>query len=151
MALFARTGKGENASDKNIVVGSVHKLEKGHRERLWKHFGVNITSAVGSSNRTSSKSTRPQFGVVAGGDLTSSAFCEHYGLRNLDMKNQYKTFPANCAAGTSGGWRGDFFCGNMAIHEEDKVILPCYNNSETTKQVQISDHSIIEIVLKLPE
>ena len=65
-------------------------------------------------------------GVVASGDLESRGFCTESGLRNLDKPQKHRTFPADCEKQQLGLWRGDQFCGNMKVLNDDRSILPCY-------------------------
>ena len=97
-------------------------------------------------------------GVVASGDLESRGFCTESGLRNLDKPQKHNTFPADCEKQQLGLWRGDQFCGNMKVLNDDRSILPCYkapissqrDNAHNNNGVQISDHSIIQTSLSMP-
>lgn len=172
MGLFVRSGQNLKKSASvnndilslgpNLIVGSVHKLkESTHREEIWEYLGFgsfpNITvdmkvKQVGISRYNNT------IGVVASGDLESRGFCTESGLRNLDKPQKHRTFPADCEKQQLGLWRGDQFCGNMKVLNNDRSILPCYkapissqgDNAHNINGVQISDHSIIQISLSMP-
>ena len=68
---------------------------------------------------------------------------------------KHRTFPIDCPTKQIGHWRGDQFCGNMEVDTDDKNFLSCYLTGTTTGDgstnstvLQLSDHAIIQIILK---
>ena len=152
MSLFAKTGNysildgGGGGADTtpHIVVGSVHKAHpSNNRERIWEYLGFGAPP-TDPKNVTPGISPKHQKGIVVGGDLESRSFCTLSGFQTLDRPMRPATFPADCSKNRTGNFRGDYLCGNMAIHERDSVILPCSGESNN---LQLSDHSIISISL----
>lgn len=167
MGLYVRTGPLDNDDllspsspelelkllPPHVVVGSVHKLkEDTFREEIWEYQGFGTFPNISKSEKVTesgvSQYKHNNLGVVSSGDLASRAYCRENGLRNLDLPQRHKTFPASCEKEQLGLWRGDFFCGDMKASGDDLNILPCYNKIRT-ETLQISDHSIIQIRLKM--
>lgn len=151
MALFARTGpqqssKAGSNSTPHFIIGSVHKvMPKTHNRRIWDYLGFGTYP----DNEQDRPPGAPQalknkelLGVIASGDLESRAFCPYAGLNNLDRPHKPQTFPASCKENRLGRFRGDYFCGVTKVFRKDKSILPCFLGK------QLSDHSIIEIMLE---
>ncbi|KAL3932541.1 MAG: hypothetical protein SGARI_003935, partial [Bacillariaceae sp.] len=151
MALFARTGQREEDSTAHFIAGSMHKvLPQTQNRKIWSYFGFGTYPDIVGDKPPPPPETLPPgvMGIISSGDHESLSFCPFAGMNNLDRKPPRKTFPASCDEKRLGHSRGDQFCGNMKIFREDEAILPCYrpsNNSE--EMIQLSDHSIIEIVL----
>jgi hypothetical protein len=162
MAMFVRTGnvnltEGTDAtlSSQHVVVGSVHKvLATTQRERIWEYLGFGaFPNVTGNAKPKPVPGVAPSnvLGIVTAGDMESRAFCPEAGLRNLDKPMKHRTFPADCPSNRLGYWRGDQFCGNMKLYADDQSLLPCYvspQDDANSTGLQISDHAIIQILLK---
>jgi len=175
MGMFVRTGALlEHAADngggmqsslssslvqqKHVIVGSVHKVKpETQREKLWSYFGFgpfpNVTKDTPPKSGAAPSNV---LGIVMAGDLESRKFCTHAGIKNLDKPMKHRTFPVDCPTKRIGHWRGDQFCGNMKVHTEDKNFLPCYHTppgdeNTNSSRLQLSDHAIIQIMLKTKE
>ena len=144
---------------RHIIVGSVHKVKpETQREKLWSYFGFgsfpNITKDELPKSGVAAHSSNV-LGIVMAGDLESRNFCTHAGIKNLDKPMKHRTFPVDCPTKQIGHWREDQFCGNMEVDTDDKNFLPCYLTGTTTGDgstnstvLQLSDHAIIQIILK---
>jgi len=155
MALFVRTGLVLSGASQHVIAGSVHKVEpKAHREEIWRYLGFgSFPNATGGALPRAGIAPQNVLGIVTAGDMESRSFCTEAGISNLDRPQRHKTFPVDCTKGRLGLFRGDQFCGNMKIDREDRSILPCYVSREEKGKadatgLQISDHAIIEIMLK---
>jgi hypothetical protein len=164
MAIFVRTGNAPSTTDDSggiaydlsfphVIAGSVHKVKPTtQRKRVWEYLGFGDFPDLTDGARPG-PGTAPGnvLGIVTSGDMESRDFCPQVGLLNLDKPQKHRTFPADCPSKRLGHWRGDQFCGNMKLVEEDRSILPCYvspNEKAESTGLQISDHAIIQILLE---
>jgi hypothetical protein len=146
MGMFVRIGEAEGQGS-YIIAGSIHKLhEKRHRATLREYMDISL-----NATRQEAPDTRPSdlLGiVVAGGN--DEGICQESGLFSIDNLRETKAFPGDCGQKYNGSFPADIFCGNMVkIANEGKSIPPCYVDPNTNSLVQVSDHDILRIDLKL--
>ena len=118
MGLFSRIHIG----NKEVVVGSVHKLD-GYSKEIKKYIGVSPA-------------------VIGGGQ--SWNFCNNVGLVHVDNK-AHATYPGSCQS--TGKYRGDIICSNLKVVKPEETITPCI--VKFGNKIQISDHSITSVSLSL--
>lgn len=119
MGLFA---KARIAEDREIVIGSIHKLD-GYKDEIKAY--INGSKAV-----------------IAGDQDWN--FCENVGLPHVDNQSHH-TWKASCTS--LGGHRGDIICSNMGIARDEETMFPCsvqYGNS-----ILLSDHAVTHVVLEV--
>ena len=106
---------------KQVVVGSIHKIDGFHDE---------IKEYIGGR------------GAIIAGDQDGK-YCDEIGLNNIVSKNNGKTWPASCSE--FGRIRGDNICSNMKVVVDEVTILPCVNQFDFS--LQTGDHALTSVVL----